>query len=274
MPAIQSIQSNASAMGMLRNLQQNQNSASQAIQKLASGLRINQAKDDAAGLAISERMRALIGGMEAASSNVMDAMSMLDTAEGGMGVIQSMLQSMRGLATKAASGTMSEEDRSMLGGEFSQIMDGINQIASSNSYNNMKLLDGSQVNFQIGPDAAGYDQLSYRLGDLSISGMGLEGLDISTAEGAKSAMDTLSGTINMVSQQRGSVGAQANRLAYTYDSLQTSMENLMGAESRIRDADMSMEMMRYSQSNLLKQTNQTMLGLSLKQSQNFLNLLI
>jgi len=111
------------------------------------------------------------------------------------------------------------------------------------------------------------------MGDMSVSGMGLNTLDISTLEGAQSASSALSGTINMVSQQRGSLGAQVNRLEYTFDSLQNSMENLMGAESRIRDADMPMEMMRYSQANLLMQTNQKMLGLSLQQRSGLLNLL-
>ena len=274
MSAIQSIQSNLGALYSLRNLQMNQATLSKSIQKLASGYRINQAADDAAGLSISERMRSLLNGMDAASSNVMDAVSMLDTAEGGMSVIQSMLQDMRGLSIRALSGTMTDTDREMLNGEFQQLMGGINQIASSNSFNNMKLLDGSQVNFQIGPDDAGYDQLAYSMGDMSISGMGLGSLDISTLDGARSAMAALNGTINMVSQQRGNIGAQVNRLEYTFDNLQNSIENLMGAESRIRDADIPLEMMRYSQSNLLMQTNQKMLGLSLQQKYSLLNLLV
>jgi flagellin len=256
-----------------RNLQASQAMAAQSIQRAASGFRINQAADDAAGLSISERMRALIGGMEAASSNVLDAVSMLDTAEGGMGVIQSMLQRMRELSVRAMNGTMTDSDRAMINEEFQQLMSGINQTASGNSFNDMKLLDGSQVNFQIGPDNAGYEQLAYRMGDMSVSGLGLSGLDISTLEGAKSAASALSGTINMVSLQRGGIGAQVNRLEYTYNILQNSMENLMGAESRIRDADMPMELMRYSQANLLMQTNQTMLGLALKQKQGLMNLL-
>ncbi|MCL1805554.1 MAG: flagellin [Clostridiales bacterium] len=273
MPAIQSIHTDLSSLYSLRNLQMNQNTVAQSLKKLASGFRINSAADDAAGLSVSEKMRALIGGMDTASSNVMDAVSMLDTAESGMGVIQSMLQRMRELSVRSMSGTMTDSDRAMLNEEFQQVMGGINQIASSNSFNGMKLLDGSQVNFQIGPDDAAYDQMVVNMGDMSVSGMGLNTLDISTLEGAQSASSALSGTINMVSQQRGSLGAQVNRLEYTFDSLQNSMENLMGAESRIRDADMPMEMMRYSQANLLMQTNQKMLGLSLQQRSGLLNLL-
>ncbi|MCL1848718.1 MAG: flagellin [Clostridiales bacterium] len=274
MAGISSIQTNTSAMYSLRNLWASQSMAAKSMQKLASGFQINSAADDAAGLSISEKMRALIGGMDAASSNVMDAVSMLDTAESGMGVIQSMLQSMRTLSVRAMNGTMSDTDREMLNGEFQQLMSGINQIASSNSFNGMKLLDGSMVNFQIGPDDAGYDQLAVNMGDMSISGMGLGSLDISTADGAKAAMGTLSGTINLVSQQRGNLGAQVNRLDYTYSNLQNSIENLMGAESRIRDTDMPKEMMRYSQANLLMQANQTMLGLSLQQKYGIMNLFV
>ena len=273
MPAIQSVQSNMGAMYSLRNLQANQSMAAKTLQKLASGFRINQAADDAAGLSISERMRALLNGMEAASSNVMDAVSMLDTAESGIGVIQSMLQDMRGLSIRALNGTMTDTDRQMLGGEFNQLMDGINQIASSSSFNEKKLLDGSQLNFQIGPENEGYDQLSLHTGDMSVAGMGLEGLDIASVDGARSSVAALSGTINMVSAQRGDLGAQVNRLGHTYDNIQNSIENLMGSESRIRDADIPIEKMRYTQANLLMKTSQTMLGLSLQQRQGLLNLL-
>lgn len=274
MAGLSSVQNNIGALFSLRNLQSSQTMAAKSIQKLASGFQINQAADDAAGLSISEKMRALIGGMEAASSNVMDAVSMLDTAEGGMGVIQSSLQRMRELSVRSMNGTMSDSDRSMLNEEFQQIMGGINQIASSNSFNGMKLLDGSKVNFQIGPDGESFNQMSVRMGDMSVAGMGLDKLDITTFDGAKAAMDTLTGTINLVSQQRGNLGAQVNRLDYTYDNLQNSIENLMGAESRIRDTDMAKEMMRYTQSNMLMQANQTILGLSFQQKYSVLNLLV
>ncbi|MBM7687145.1 flagellin [Defluviitalea raffinosedens] len=255
----------------MKSLQRNQDVLAL---RLATGQRINSAADDPAGLAISERMRAQIRGLRMAQRNAMDGISLIQTAEGAMNEIHSILQRMRELSVQAANGTNTDQDRAYLNEEFQQLKQAVYQFARSTEFNSQPLLDGSKkdkgIHLQIGPNAG--DSLIVTIGDMT--DLGLDALDISTQEGAEKAMKALDDSINQVSRERSKLGAIQNRLEHTINYLSTYEENLTAAESRIRDADMAQTIMEYTKNQMLLMVSQVILAQSLRMKRENIMMLL
>jgi flagellin len=250
------------------------------MEKLSSGLRINRAGDDAAGLAISEKMRGQIRGLDQASRNAQDGISLIQTAEGALNETHSILQRMRELAVQAANDTNVGEDRDQIGKEIAQLQAEIDRIADQTEFNTKKLLntntEAATIVFQVGANKDQIIQLD--IGNMTAASLGVATgsviIDNTTSATAISkAITIINAAINKVSTERAKLGAYQNRLEHTINNLNTSSENLQAAESRIRDVDMAKEMMNYSKNNILQQAAQAMLAQANQQPQGVLQLL-
>lgn len=269
------INHNIASMNALRNLQSNSNSMSKTMEKLSSGYRINRAADDAAGLAISEKMRAQVSGLDQAQSNAQDGISMIQTAEGALGETHRMLNRMRDLSIQAANETNTDNDLSKIQSEIDQLVSEISGIANRTEFNTKKLLNGttSAVSFQVGANS---DQtISVTMQDMqaSASAIGVDGVDVTASGGAQSAIGTIDTAISAVSSFRSDLGAVQNRLEHTINNLATTEENLQSSESRIRDADMAAQMSNMTKNQVLQQAGTAMLAQANQQSQTVLQLL-
>lgn len=231
------INHNISALNAHRQLGANTNAVQKSLEKLSSGLRINRAGDDAAGLAISEKMRAQIRGLEMATKNAQDGISLIQTAEGALNETHAILQRMRELAVQAANDTNTDDDRAALQNEIAELIDEIDRIARDTSFNTQKLFDGNFTDkvFHIGADSG--QSITLSIEGMASSDIGVDALDISTQTNADAAIATLDTAIKTVSDERAKLGAYQNRLEHTINNLGTSAENLTAAESRIRDTD-------------------------------------
>jgi flagellin len=240
------INHNITALNTHRQLSNATNAQANSMEKLSSGLRINSAKDDAAGLSISEKMRGQIRGLEQASSNAQDGISLLQTAEGALNETHDILQRMRELSVQSANDTNTDTDRGELQKEFNQLAKEITRVADNTEFNTQKVLDGSVAGgftFQVG---ANKDQsVNVAIGAMDATtllvatgaGEATVGIDISTQTGANDAIELVNAAIETVSAERSMLGANQNRLEHTINNLNTSAENLTSAESRIRDVD-------------------------------------
>ncbi|SDK03975.1 flagellin [Sediminibacillus albus] len=270
------INHNIAALNTHRQLSSNQGATQNSLEKLSSGLRINKAGDDAAGLAISEKMRGQIRGLDMASKNAQDGVSLIQTAEGALNETHDILQRMRELSVQAANDTNGTQDRAELQKEVDQLVDEIDRIAGDTQFNGKNLLNGDlagsgAVTFHIGSNA---DQnISLEISDMSASGISVGAVDISSQSGANAAISTIDTAIETVSSERAKLGANQNRLEHTINNLGTSSENLTAAESRIRDVDMAKEMMAFTKNNILSQASQSMLAQANQQPQGVLQLL-
>jgi flagellin len=277
------IQTNVMALNAYRQILQHSIDLAKSMEKLASGYRINSAADDAAGLAISEKLRSQITGMETATKNAWDGISLIQTAEGALTEVHSMLNRMTELATQSANGIYTEVERKALDDEFQQLKAEIDRVSKATNFNGINLLDGSlQIPLQIGDTADDYNILNVKVSDMSSKGLGIADMRIDTAEAASAAIGTtaqqgergtIKGAINFVSSQRGTLGALQNRLNHTIKSLNVMVENLTDAESRIRDTDYAKEMMNYTRSSILLQAAQAMLAQANMIPQSILSLL-
>lgn len=268
------INTNVSAINAHRNLFGSDNALGKTMEKLSSGYRINRAADDAAGLAISEKMRTLINSYEQAQRNAQDGISLLQTAEGALTEVHAMLQRMHTLATQSANGTYDDTvDRNALQAEVDQLIAEIDNIATSTEFNGIKLLNGSStsVSFQIG--AYSSNSLTVALADMQTATLGVSGVNIATQSGAQAALAVIKSAINQVSDQRGTFGAAQNRLEHTINNLGVAAENLSAAESRIRDADMAYEMTQFTKNQILVQAGTAMLAQANARPQSVLQLL-
>ncbi len=275
------VRTNIMGINANRQLGMNNNQVSKSLEKLSSGYRINRAGDDASGLAISEKMKAQIKGLEQASTNSQDAISLIQTAEGATTEIHNMLNRMVELYTKAANGTYdSQVDRTAIQAELDQLCEEMDRIAKHTNFNGIKLLDGTlqDVNLQVGPTAdeavtLDVDQalMSTSLG-VDKGALGDIGTDPNGST-AQQAIDAVKAAIDKVSTVRGVFGAMQNRLEYTINNLDTTAENMTAANSRIRDTDMAKEMMNYTKMNVLTQAAQAMLAQANQQPQAVLQLL-
>jgi flagellin len=252
-------------------------STSQAknTEKLSSGMRINRAGDDAAGLAISEKMRAQVRGLNQASRNAQDGISLIQTAEGALTETQAILQRMRELAVQASNDTNVTKDRSAIAGEVKELQDEIDRISAQTEFNTQKLLDGnfSSKKFQIGANKN--QTITLSIGGMAASTLSVHDINtkLGTAADATDAIDTINTAITAVSTERAKLGANQNRLEHTIKNLDTSAENLQAAESRVRDVDMAKEMMSFTKNNILQQAAQAMLAQANQAPQGVLQLL-
>ena len=272
------IQHNIMAMNSYRNYTNNTSALSKNLEKLSSGYKINRAGDDAAGLAISEKMRAQITGLNKAQDNAKDGISLVQTAEGALTEVHDMLNRMVELATQSANGTYDDDvDRKNLQAEVTALVSEIGRISSSANFNGIELLDGSAsaLTLQIGDTSDNFNQLTVAISSIApgVSGMGISNLDIGSATAAQAAISTIKSAINYVSSIRGGLGAIQNRLDHTINNLSVMEENIQDAESTIRDTDIAEEMMSYTKNNILVQSAQAMLAQANSVPQGVLQLL-
>lgn len=303
------INHNINAMIICRYMNINMALASKAMQRISSGCRINSAADDPAGLGISEGMRAQIRGLQQASRNAQNGISVIQVADGALNETHSMLQRLRELAVQAANGTCTSEDRKNIQCEIDQLTSGINHIGTDTEFNTIKLLDSSaakydgvnsEIKLQIGVNSGqtmGIQLQNMRSNALSISGIACTAvtskdgsvtckfaatkcsgasdyaLDVSTSENASAAIKIYDDAINKVSSFRATLGATENVLGYRIDYLDNTSENLTAAESRIRDADMAKEIMEYEKHNILCQVCQALLAQANHQNDSIIELL-
>ena len=280
------INHNLSAMNANRQLGKNTGALSKSIEKLSSGYRINKAADDAAGLSISEKMRGQIRGLNKASDNAADGISMVQTAEGGLNETQNILQRMRELATQAANDTNVTADREAINDEMKQLSDEITRIGQQTQFNTKNVLNAGandktigkgavNVNIQVGANCGQSIQVTFsamNAESLAVT-VGNGGLEVGSFDKATKAIDTIDKAIEAVSKERSKYGAIQNRLEYSISNTDNAAENIQSAESRIRDVDMAKEMMNYSKTNILMQASQSMLSQANSSTQSVLSLL-
>jgi len=268
------INQNISAMNTHRQLLQTDRKLSASLERLSSGLRINRAADDSAGLAISQRLRSQVGGLHMASQNAEQAKNMVQTAEGFLNEIHNMLGRMRELAVQSASDTVATGDRTSLHAEFAKLREEIGRIATSAEYNNSALLDGTFTDkqFQVGPNGESDNTITFSILGVAPTDMSIDTTDISTLAGAVSAMTELTTAIDYVSSVRSGLGTIQNRLAYTVASVDNAAENLSSSESTIRDLDISQEISTFTKSQILVQAGMAMLAQANAAPQNVLAL--
>ena len=272
------VQHNLSAMNTNRQMGTVSSALQKSTEKLSSGYKINRAGDDAAGLSISEKMRNQIRGLNKASDNAQDGISLVQTAEGALNEVHSMLQRMSELSVQAANGTNDTTDRSSINDEIQQLKTEIERVGSTTQFNKMNILDGTFSTganklLQVGANAnqtikVDIDALK------SVVGSSLKAdLKTETATNAQSAITVVQNSIEKLSKLRSKLGAVQNRLEHTVANLDNISENTQSSESRIRDTDMAEEMVQYSKNNILQQAGQSMLAQANQANQGVLSLL-
>ena len=292
------INHNISALNAWRSLSQTNSAMAKSLEKLSSGLRINRAADDAASLAISEKMRGQIRGLNQAIRNAQDGISLIQTAEGALNETHSILQRMRELAVQAANDTLTQADRDQIQKEINQLTEEVQRIGVTTEFNTQRLIDGTYANKQLQIGANQSQTLTVSIGDMRAASVAADGtvgsgaLNLATSSGssttqitlvyidtngqlktttayaatvtsqadAQNAIKTFDDAINTVSTERAKLGAYQNRLQHTIANLGVAAENLTAAESRIRDVDMAQEMMNFTRYQILTQAGTVMLA--------------
>ena len=271
-----SLLTNIASLEAQRNVTNTQSTLASSVERLSSGMRINHASDDAAGLAISSKLSAELKGIKQAARNANDAVSMIQTAEGGLGEVNNLLSRMRELAVAAASGgTLGSSERGAINTEYSALLDEIDRIVAVTTYNGQVLLDGSvsATSFQIGSFNTSNDRLSLTITATGSSTLAINGTDVSTVTGAQNALSLLDDAIRGVAIQRANIGASQNRLVTTVDNLGIAFNNLSAANSRILDADVAEETAVMTRNNILLQAGISVLSQANTQPQAALQLL-
>jgi flagellin len=245
-----------------------------STEKLSSGYKVNRAADDAAGLAISEKMRRQIRGLTQASLNAQDGISAVQTAEGAINEVHDMLQRMNELAVKAANGTNQSEDQSYINTEVQNLISEINRVANSTTFNEQSLLDGSFTgkNLQVGSENNTTNRITVNISGISASIIGVSAVSVSAVSSAQAAITSVKTALKSVNEMRANLGAIQNRLEHTINNLDNIVENTTSAESAIRDTDMATEMVKYSNNQILAQAGQAMLAQSNQANQGVLSL--
>jgi flagellin len=272
------INTNVQSLNTQRNLSKSQGALAKSMQRLSSGLRINSAKDDAAGLAISDRMTSQIRGMNQAVRNANDGISFAQTAEGALGEMTNILQRMRELSVQSANATNTTDDRTALNDEFSELSSELDRIVDTTTFNGQKLLDGTYAagaDFQVGANAG--EKIAISIQNVETSQIGgtnkLNSATVSTAAAASTAMASLDSALNTVDSVRGNLGAKQNRFESTIANLNNVSENLSAARSRIVDADIATETSEMTKMNILQQAGVSILSQANQTSQLALSLL-
>ena len=275
------VQHNMQAMNANRTLGITTDSQKKVTEKLSSGYKVNRAADDAAGLTISEKMRSQIRGLTQASSNAQDGISCVQTAEGALTEVHSMLQRMNELAVKAANGTNTSADRLAIQKEVSALSSEISRVAQSTQFNTLNLLNGSfsgaGKTLQVGTANVSAQRITIKISKMDASTLGVakdgKAISVSTQPKAQEAITKITQAIARVSAQRSDLGAVQNRLEHTIANLDNVVENTTAAESQIRDTDMAKTMVEYTKNNILAQAGTSMLAQANQSTQNVLSLL-
>jgi len=269
------VNNNIMAFNAARNLGVSNGSLGKSLEKLSSGYRINRAGDDAAGLVISQKLRAEVSGLRQATRNAQDGISFAQTAEGALGEVHSMLNRMRDLAVQAANDTNDTAARDAIQSEIDALADEIGRIGDDTTFSGATVFSATALNFQVGSEGVG-NQLQVTVGALDntdIGGSDLTALAVDTATNARTTIEDIDDAIAAVSESRGSLGAAQNRFESIVNNLQVTTENLAASESRIRDTDMATEMVQFTKSQILQQAGTAMLGQANQIPQSILRLL-
>lgn len=257
------------------NMNRQWNAASKALERLSTGYRINRAGDDPAGLAISEKMRGQISGLNMASKNIQDGISMVQTAEGALNETHAMLQRMRELSVQAANDTLTDDDRARIDVEFQELKKEVTRISTDTEFNTRKLLNGDNattpLKIQAGANAG--QTIDLTMNDMSADAIGITDASIATRDEADASISTLDAAIKSVSMERSRLGAYQNRMEHAYNVNVNTAENVTAAESRIRDADIAKEMMNFTKANILQQAAQYAMAMHMQTAQGMLQLL-
>ncbi|MEZ6036145.1 MAG: flagellin [Planctomycetota bacterium] len=270
------VNTNIASINAQRNTAQVTTRLARNYQRLSTGLRISTAADDAAGLAISERLRSQVRSLSQASRNANDGISLVQVGEGALNEVSNILVRLRELAIQSANGSSSTADKNTIKEEFDSLVNEINRIAQSTEFNGIKLLDGSSstVTFQVGINTtAGIDQLNVSLTPALTTSLGLSSVDVGSAGDTSYAIAQIDSAINSVSQLRGRFGSLQNRLQSTIANLGVTAESLSAAESRIRDVDVAYETAELTRNNILQQASISILSQANSQPQAALQLL-
>jgi flagellin len=277
------INTNVSALNAYRNLSSTQNDLSKSLEKLSSGLRINRAADDAAGLAISEGLRSQVSGLNVAARNAQDGISVIQTAEGALTEVHSILQRMRDLAVQGGNDSNNADSRAAIEAEAGELSKELYRITESTNFNGIDLLKGGDpLTFQVGSGATANDKIDVQLADVATAVGALAsadgtavgtGFDVADNTASQTTIASIDAAITAISSQRANLGAAQNRFESTINSLNVSSENLAAAESRIRDTDMAAEMVKYTAANILSQAGTAMLAQANQSTQGVLQLL-
>lgn len=274
------INTNIASLNSQRVLDRTNNDLKTSMERLSSGLRVNSAKDDAAGLAISNRMTSQIRGMTVAVRNASDGISLAQTAEAAMGVLTETMQRMRDLAVQSANdGAVTGQDREKLQAEFKQLNDELTRIITSSEFNGKKIINGSLaggVFFQVGPNTSADNRISVDVSDLALTITSVTQASIgsgATDVGARGAIDAIDNAIKAIDTSRAKLGAVQNRFTTTISNLQSSIENQSAARSRITDTDFAMETANLSRNQILQQAGTAMLAQANQSTQAVLKLL-
>lgn len=273
------IQHNMAAANTNRQLGITTGSLAKSTEKLSSGYKINRAGDNAAGLSISEKMRGQIRGLDQASVNAQDGISLIQTAEGALNETHAILQRMRELTVQASNDTNASEDRDAIQKELAQLTTEVTRIANETEFNTKKLLSGGlsgagkELNLQVGANQG--QNIKFNVGNMRASALGIDKVASGVGSYASATLNisVVDAAIKKVSDQRSTLGALQNRLEHTIANADNTSENLQAAESRIRDVDMAKEMVKYSKDNILQQAAQSMLAQANQSTQGVLSLL-
>jgi len=266
------VQHNLTAMNSTRQLGITTGQPAKSTEKNSSGYKINRAADDAAGLAISEKMRRQIRGLTQASANAQDGISAVQTAEGALTEVHDMLQRMNELAVKAKNGTNTSTDQEYINKEVQNLISEIDRVQSTTTFNEKNLLTGSfNANLQVGAESGQTINLS--ISNMNASAIGVSAISVTSTAAAGSAIDKIKSALASISTQRAQLGAVQNRLEHTIKNLDNVVENTTAAESQIRDTDMASEMVKFSNNNILAQAGQSMLAQANQSNQGVLSLL-
>ncbi len=273
------VQHNLTAMNSNRMLGLTTKTQGKSTEKLSSGYKVNRAADDAAGLAISEKMRRQIRGLTQASLNAQDGISAVQTAEGALNEVHDMLQRMNELAIKSANGTNQTEDQSYIQSEVDALIKEIDRVAQTTTFNERMLLNGSWsdgVDLQVGAEGTSGNRISVSIEAMDAAGISIDSLSssgVASQTAAQNSISKIKAALTAISKQRSDLGAIQNRLEHTINNLDNVVENTTSAESAIRDTDMATEMVKYSNNQILAQAGQAMLAQSNQANQGVLSLL-
>jgi flagellin len=270
------INNNVMAFNASRNLGTSNTQLGKSLEKLSSGYRINRAGDDAAGLVISQKLRAEVSGLRQATRNAQDGISFAQTAEGALSEVHNMLGRMRDLAVQAANDTNDTAARDAIKSEVDALASEIGRIGTDTTFSGSAVFTTTALNFQVGSEGGSGNQISTTVGTLDATDLGgadLTALDVDTAANARTSIEAIDDAIESVSTSRGTLGAVQNRFESVINNLQVTTENLAASESRIRDTDMATEMVAFTKSQILQQAGTAMLGQANAIPQSVLRLL-
>jgi flagellin len=267
------VNTNIASMNAQRNLGSVSTRLMGNFKRLSSGLRISTASDDAAGLGISERMRSQIRSYGAAQRNAQDGISLVQTAEGALNEVNSILNRMRELSIQAANGTLSNADRATLDTEYQELINEIDRISSTSTFNGVQLIDGTTTSLDLQAGINSSEVITVSLQDSTATALGLAGLTVGTAAGASAALSVIDAAVDLVTTARGALGSAQNRLQSAISSIANASENLAAAESRIRDVDVATETADLTRNTIMQQAAVAMLAQANVQPQLALSLL-